>query len=349
MKRQEHSFFLFGPRATGKSTWLKEHYSQSKWFDLLLTQDFLRLSKEPSLFRNEVIASQEIEWVVVDEVQKIPALLNEIQWIITNYPKKYKFALCGSSARKLKRLDVNLLAGRVFNRYMYPLTLAELGYDYPVEQLLSFGSLPKVCLDPQYAIDTLEAYTLNYLQQEIRQEALAKDLATFSRFLEVAALMNGEVVNISGVSRDSGVARTTVHRYFEILVDTLVGKWLYPWRLKLKVKETAKPKFYFFDCGVARACAGLVRERPERSERGHLLKTLVFHELSAWNSYLNAGGDVKYWATNAASKEIDFIWHRGKTAVGIEVKASDKWRREWGKGLKELYEKKLLKKCFIIY
>ncbi len=344
----KHSFFLFGPRGTGKTTWLKTVLPHAKWFDLLRNRELLKLIRQPDQFRFEAEALKKGSWIVIDEVQKLPALLNEVHSLITDYNDQYKYALSGSSARKLKRLDSNLLAGRVINRRFFPLTGAELNFDFNIDDLLKFGTLPKVCADPKNAIDILEAYAANYLKEEIQQEALVQNLGSFSRFLEIAAIMNAQVVNVSNIARDAGVARPTVQRYFDTLVDTLVGTWLPSWRPKAKVKEVSHPKFYFFDTGVVRTLSNRLRENPEQAERGPLLETLILHELRSWMNISNCGGQLYYWRTPAQS-EIDFIWARGNKAVGIEVKAASEWRREFGAALKELHTQNRLQKCFAVY
>ena len=344
----KHSFFLFGPRGTGKTTWLKSVLRQAKWFDLLRTTEFLRLSQDPNRFVQEVEALAPGSWVVVDEVQKLTALLNEIQAIITDHGARYRFALSGSSARKLKGLDSNLLAGRAINRKFFPLTLAELDYQVNVDRLLQYGCLPRVCAEPEIAVDILEAYAENYLREEIQQEALVKNLPSFARFLEIAAIMNGQVVNVAGLARDAAVQRPTVQRYFETLIDTLIGFWLPAWKPRAKVKEVTHPKFYFFDTGVMRALANRLRDPVERSERGVLLETLVLHELRSWLNVSNCGGQLYYWRTPSQS-EVDFIWVRGRRAVGIEVKSSSEWKREFGASLKQLEQDGIVQRSFGLY
>jgi predicted AAA+ superfamily ATPase len=285
---------------------------------------------------------------VVDEVQRIPALLREVHALIAEHGDRFRFALSGSSARKLRRLDVDLLAGRVFERRFFPLVSRELTQDFDLDLALRFGTLPKVCSEPHHAVDILEAYVHTYLQQEIQQEALVKDLGSFSRFLEVAAIMNGQVVNTAGLARDAGVARPTVQRFFSVLVDTLIGTWVSAWNPRAKVKEVAKPKFYFFDPGVVRALRDLLRDPVERAERGPLLETLVLHELRAHVSYAGIGGRLHFWRTTSG-KEIDFIWSRGKHNVGIEVKASQRWRSASEKTLKELSDRGVIQRAFGIY
>jgi len=268
-------------------------------------------------------------------VQRLPALLNEVHALMTEYGRDYLFALSGSSARKLKRVDANLLAGRAINRQFFPLTAAELNYEFDVENVLRFGLLPQIRSEPDFALESLEAYAANYIREEIQQEALVRNLDSFARFLEIAALMNGQIANVAGLARDAAVARPTVQGYFGTLVDTLIGVWLPAWRKRAKVKEIANPKFYLFDPGVARTLAGRVREPLDAAERGFLLETWILHELRAALSGLNAGGQLYYWRTPSGS-EVDFVWMRAERAVGIEVKAANRWRNEYGAALKSL-------------
>lgn len=342
------SFFLLGPRGTGKTTWLRRVVPSALWFDLLRTQTFLELSQHPDRFRQQVEAQRRGSWIVVDEVQRLPALLNEVHALITEHGRRYRFALSGSSARKLKRLDVNLLAGRAINRQFLPLTAAELNFEVDPAQVLRFGLLPQVRSDPRYAVDTLDAYVSNYLREEIQQEALVRRLDSFARFLQVAALMNGQVSNIAGVARDAAVARPTVQGYFETLTDTLIGVWLPAWQRRAKIKEVASPKFYLFDSGVARALSGRLRDPIDGLERGFLLETWVLHELRATIAYEGQGGEFRYWRTPSGS-EVDFIWTRAKRAVGIEVKAATEWRREFGKPLKSLIDDGVVRSGFGVY
>lgn len=342
------SFLLVGPRGTGKTTWLRQALPHAEWFDLLRMGTVLELTRDPERFRARIEARPRGTWVVVDEVPKLPALLDEVQSIIADHGKAYRFALCGSSARKLRRMEANLLAGRVAVRHFFPLTLAELGHPLPLNDLLRFGMLPSVRAEPALAVDILDAYVSTYLREEIQQEALTKDFGAFSRFLEVAAISNGQVVNVAGTARDAGVTRMTVARYYQVLVDTLIGFWLPAWQSKARIKEVRHPKFYLFDPGVARALLGRIREPLEAAERGALLETLVLHELRAAMSVHNAGGDLSYWRT-PAGVEVDFIWRRGRRAVGIEVKASARWRREDAAVLRQLMDEKVLTAGYVVY
>jgi predicted AAA+ superfamily ATPase len=342
------SFFLFGPRATGKNTWLRRHLNDALWFNLLLDDDYLPLLGSTRLLRERVEAQPAGSWIVVDEVQRLPGLLNEVHDLISRYGDAYKFALSGSSARKLRRLDVNLLAGRVIVRAMFPLVAEELSSDFSVDAVLRFGSLPGIYSDKQYRIEKLKAYVHTYLRQEIQQEALVKDLGSFHRFLKVAALMHGQVVNQAALSRDAAVARTTVQRYFETLVDTLVGYLLPAWQPKAKVREYSKPKFYFFDPGVVRAIRDVVDEPLADVESGALLEGFILHELRAAIEYQGLGGEISYWST-PGSKEIDFVWVKGNKRVAIEVKNSRQWRSEYAKNINEFLDAGTITRGFVVY
>lgn len=344
------SFLLLGPRGTGKTTWLRRRLPRARWYNLLLDRELLRLMRSPGAFRQEVEALPRGSWVVVDEVQKLPSLLNDVHDALAAAPRRWRFALTGSSARRLRRADVNLLGGRVVTRRMLPLTVAETGGEPPVDDLLRFGGLPLVRSERGAAgrIDLLEAYVETYLTQEIRAEALVRSLESFTRFLEVAALANAQVTSVASLARDAAVARPTVQGYFEVLADTLIGAWLPAWRPRAKVKEASHPKFYLFDCGVVRALARRLREPLEAAERGALLETLVFHELRAQLAYSGCGGDLSYYRTPSGS-EVDFVWTRGKVAVGIEVKASERWRPEHGRALADLHRAGVIGRCFGVY
>lgn len=347
-KVPDHSFFLFGPRATGKTTWLRYHLGDALWFNLLLDDDYLPLLASSSLFRERVEAHPPGSWVVVDEVQRLPGLLNEVHDLISRRGDSFKFALSGSSARKLRRLDVNLLAGRVIERAMFPLVARELGSDFNLDDALRFGTLPGIFSDARYRVDMLRAYVHTYLRQEIQQEALVKDLGSFHRFLKVAAIMHGQVVNQAAIARDAGVARTTVQRFFDTLVDTLVGNLVPAWQPKAKVRESGKPKFFFFDPGVVRAIRDVVDEPLADADCGPLLEGYVLHELRAAVAYRGLGGEISYWST-PGSKEIDFVWTKGSRSVAIEVKSSRRWRPEYAKTINEFLGAGIVTRGLVVY
>jgi len=342
------SFFLFGPRATGKTTWLRGVLPEALWIDLLQMREVLDLTRQPELFRSRVEGRPGNSWVVIDEIQRLPHLLDEVHSLLAAHPKRYRFAMLGSSARKLRRLDVNLLAGRAIRRDFFPLTGREMGYEFDLDELLAFGCLPAVRTDVAGAVDLLDAYTATYLREEVQQESLIRDLPSFSRFLDVAALANAQVTNVASIAREAGVARPTVQRYFEVLVDTLIGVWVRPWRASARVKEVGHPKFYFFDTGVVRALRGATRDRLESAERGPLLETLVLHELRAHMAMAGTGGELSYWATPSGG-EIDFIWRRGARAIGVEVKASHRYRPEEAAALREFLARRRIAAAYLVY
>jgi len=348
LKAPKKSFFLLGPRATGKSTWLKANFPDSLHFDLLRNDVYFSLSSSPSAFRERVLpADSKKTWIIVDEIQRLPLLLNDVHSLIESHG--YKFALSGSSARKLKRGKANLLAGRALVKNMFPLIAAEYGDAIKLEDALSYGTLPGIVAEPDTRIEQLEAYVGTYLREEIREEALTRNVQSFGRFLEVAALMNGQVANLSNLARDAGVPRATVSSYFEILVDTLLGNWLPAWKPRAKVKEISHPKFYFFDCGVIRSIQKLLRDKMNDVEKGILFESLVMHELNAHISYQGIGGELFYWRTPDGI-EIDFIWKRASTIVAIEVKSSTRWKDDFNSGFKALLSSSIKPKaCYGIY
>ncbi|MBL7668939.1 MAG: ATP-binding protein [Bdellovibrionaceae bacterium] len=344
---QNKTFFLFGPRGVGKSSWVLEHYPQAKRIDLLKTSEFLKYQQDPRLFRKEIMALDKSQWIFIDEIQKLPLLLDEVQSLIED---KFIFILTGSSARKLKKSGANLLAGRALTEHLYPLTTQEMAEDFDLEQSLCFGNLPMAVNSntTQNKIDFLQSYFETYLQEEIQQEAAVRNLGSFTRFLKIAALMNGQKLNLSALSRDAGVQRPTAQGYFQILIDTLLGDLLQPWPLKFRIKEVDHPKFYFCDTGIVRSIANQLHDPVEKVDRGFLFETLVFHELKAFNRYKKMGGEFYYWGTHN-NFEIDFIYSRGRSAVGIEVKSTLTWKSEYTKSLRLLLNEKKIKHGYGIY
>lgn len=342
------SFLLFGPRATGKSTWLRANFQNSLHIDLLRNDIYFGLTSDPAAFRERVLAyDPAATWIIVDEIQRIPNLLHDVHSLIESHG--YRFGLSGSSARKLKRGQANLLAGRALIKHMYPLIFDEYGDALTLDDALRFGTLPHIVTTPESRIEQLEAYVGTYLREEIKEEALTRNVPAFSRFLEVAALINGQVTNLSNVARDSGVPRQTVTTYFDILVDTLLGNWLPAWTPRAKVKEVSHPKFYFFDCGVLRATQKLLRDNPSSEEQGFLFETFIFNELNAYISYSNCGGELFYWRT-PDNIEIDFIWKRGKKIIIMEVKSTTRWKDDYNSGFKSFLSSKIIPQaCYGIY
>jgi predicted AAA+ superfamily ATPase len=323
---------LLGPRGTGKTTWLHEHFPAAPTYDLLATSEQLRLSRDPSAFARECEALPNGSWVVVDEVQRVPALLDEVQRLLTT--KRHRFLLSGSSARKLRRGGANLLAGRAEVRHLHPLTSAELEFSRSVDECLELGMLPLAVTSPRPKA-FLNSYVETYLREEIQAEALVRQLGSFARFLEVAARMNGQVVNVAGIARDAQVARQTVQDYLQILVDTLIASWLPAWRPKPGVRQVAHPKLYLFDAGVARHLGGVGHHAVHPEERGFLLETWLLHELRAYLHYEERDWPVAYWRTREGA-EVDVVVDAPDRLVAFEWKASTRWDTSFGNGLRKL-------------
>ncbi|HRZ39347.1 MAG TPA: AAA family ATPase, partial [Candidatus Paceibacterota bacterium] len=277
----ERPFFLFGPRGTGKSTWLRQVLADSPRLDLLDAALYLELTRDPHRLETLVGPRPAGAWVVLDEIQKVPALLDEVHRLIET--RRWRFALCGSSARMLRRGGANLLAGRALTLALEGFTAAELGDRFNLRAALEWGTLPFVALAASDAPDILAAYVNTYLKEEIREEGLVRQVPPFVRFLGVAGQFNGQAVNGHNIAREAAVPRTTVDAYFAILTDTLLGHFLPAWRPGAKVREAAHPKFYWFDPGVARAAAGWLRDPVDRLWLGTALETLVFHGLRVHN------------------------------------------------------------------
>lgn len=325
----ETSFLLLGPRGTGKTTWLEQRLPNAAGYDLLRTDERLRLARDPSAFAAECEALPDGSWVIVDEVQRVPELLDEAQRLMTR--RGQQFALTGSSARKLRRGGANLLAGRAEVLHLFPFVAKELGFRRDLEPSLKYGMLPLAVSNSKPGA-FLRSYCDTYLHEEIQAEALVRNIGSFGRFLEVAARLNGQTINVSGVARDAAVARPTVQDFFEILVDTLIGSWLPAWKLKRGVKQVAHPKFYFFDCGVVRQLAGLGHLEIHPEERGFLLETYLLHEIRAWLHYTGRHWPVSYWRTHDGT-EVDFVIETPKRWIAVEVKSSERWEPGFQRGL----------------
>ncbi len=327
------SFFLFGPRGTGKSTWLRENLKASLYVDLLKSSVFLDLNANPSKLRDMVVHLKPHSWVIIDEVQKAPTLLDEVHSLYEE--KKLNFALSGSSARKLKRGGANLLAGRAIQTFLFPMVLKEYSEVYTLVQAIEWGSLPLIISNQEYIKETLATYVETYLRQEIVEEGLIRKLEPFIRFLQIAGIYNAQILNVENVSREAHVSRTTVDKYFQILEDTMLGYRLPAYQPAAKTREVNHPKFYFFDSGVARACAGLLEEDVDNVWKGFSLETYFLNELRAYNHYEKKNRQIYYYKLSN-SYEIDFIIEIKKKTLSvkpevicIEVKHSKKWDPKW--------------------
>lgn len=316
--------------------------------DLLPPETMLRFDRSPSQFRAEVLAQPKNRWIVVDEVQRVPRLLDEIHFLMEQHGYK-KFALTGSSARKLKRGAANLLAGRAIVRNLFPLTFAELGEAAVLDRLLTFGALPLSveAEDDSAREDFLRSYVTVYLNEEIRAEALVRELGSFARFLEVATLAAGQTTNVSSLARDAAISRETARGYVDVLVDTLIGSFLPAYRPRAKLKEVAQPKFYWFDTGVLRAAAGGFDQPLPSDMEGIMLEHLVLRELQSFLHYSGTKGSLAYWATPSGS-EVDFVFWRGDRVVAIEVKHGRTYRSAYRKGIAALLGQ-MKAKSYVVY
>ena len=323
------SFFLLGPRATGKSTWIQSHFSNAQCYDLLSSREYLRFTRAPETLFRETSILPPGSWVVIDEIQKVPSLLDEVHRLIEQH--QLRFVLSGSSARKLRRGGFNLLAGRAIMKNLYPLTSAEMDFNLDLSTVLRFGTLPLSITgnDPE---SYLEAYVDVYLQEEIRAEALTRNIGGFSRFLEIAARQNSQITNMTSISRDAAVSRQTVTNYFDLLSDTLIGYWLTPWKLKRSTRQVAHPKFYLFDCGVARMLSGRLPYPPTAEEEGALFETFILNEVRAYFSYSNIRYPLHFWRSHDGV-EVDLLCETKTGFVAIEIKAAERWDKRYNRGL----------------
>lgn len=313
----EQSAFLWGPRKTGKSTFLKTNFYESPVFDFLQTELFLDLSKQPWLFRERLLSKKEniTDYpVILDEVQKIPQILDEVQWLIEN--KGMKFILCGSSARKLKRGKANLLGGRAWRYEMFPLVSAELE-DPDLLTILNRGMIPDHYTRNDYK-RSLRAYTQDYLKEEVFDEGLTRNIPAFSRFFDAMGYSHGELTNFSNIARESGVDSKTVKEYYQILIDTLLGRMIAPFKKRQDRQVISRAsKFYLFDVGVA----GSITKRSIEEEKGELFGKAFEHfilmEICAYNSYKELDFDINFWRTKSGL-EVDFILAGGEVAVEVK-------------------------------
>ncbi len=328
------SFFLWGPRQTGKSTLLRHTYGNARWIDLLKSEEFRRYATHPELLRQELEAegASPGDQVVIDEIQKVPALLDEVHWLIEN--RGLHFALCGSSARKLKRGAANLLGGRALRYELHGLSASEIGRGFDLTRMLNHGYLPRIFQASRPA-RLLDAYIADYLKEEIAAEGLVRNLPAFAGFLDAAALGDGEIVNFSTIARECGVSSHTTESHFEILVDTLLGRWLPAFRKRPKRRVIRAPKFYFADVGVVNRLARRGELHPGSELYGKAFESWVFHELSTFMSYRGYDGALSYWRL-AGGIEVDFIF--GDMEVAIEAKSGTRITRDHLKGLRTLVD-----------
>lgn len=337
LKLPKHSFFLLGPRGTGKSTWLDMHVPAALKIDLLESDRYLEMTSHPESLRHLASPLKAGDWVVIDEIQRIPGLLNEVHWLYQK--KKIRFAITGSSARKLKRTQANLLAGRLLDIRFFPLVYPELEKAFDLSKCLNLGTLPGVASNYNLAIEILASYLATYLRQELLEEAVIRKLDPFRRFLDTVGLLNGQLINKENIARESSVKRPTVEHYFGILEDTLLGGFIEAFRPGQKAKEVAFPKFYLFDTGVVRSAAGLLNQQLESEFLGFMFETFLLNQLRAYLSYHQYFFPI-YHYTVSHSYDIDFIvmikkpvMSKKGSLVCIEAKYGTKFKEEWIRGI----------------
>ncbi len=342
---QGQSAFLWGARQTGKSTYLKSHYPDSICYNLLKNDEYVRFVKAPERLREEVLSLSPAEYqfpIIIDEIQKIPELLDEVHYLIENSPAY--FILCGSSARKLKRLGVNLLGGRAWRYEFYPLVYPEIP-DFDLLRALNHGLIPAHYLTDNWE-KSAKAYVNSYLKEEIQAEGLVRNLRAFANFLDVAAFSNGELINYSNIASDCGVDSKTVKEYYQILVDTLLGNYLYPYKDTKKRKDfISVPKFYLFDVGITNRL--MKRQIPELQGdiAGRAFEHYIFMELLAYRGLSDLEFDISFWRVQSGL-EVDFILGDGE--VAIEVKINDNLKKSNLKGLLAFQQSYNPKKTIIV-
>lgn len=340
--RGQESCFLWGARQTGKSTLLKQLFPNSPKYDLLLSSEFGRLQTNPSLMLQELLADPPRDRpVIIDEIQKFPQLLDDVQWLIVNH--NMQFILCGSSARKLKRSSANLLGGRALRFELFPLVYPEIP-DFDLLRALNHGLLPRHYLSER-PHGLLESYVGEYLKEEIAAEALTRNIPAFSRFLEAAAFSNGDVVVYKNIGSECGVSANTVKEYFDILVDTLIGRFIPCFQKSAKRRVIQAPRFYYFDVGLANFLLKRKSIAPKTEIFGRAFEHFIYQEIVAYSHYSGIKYPVSYWRTTSGL-EVDFIL--GDHEIAIEVKGVDQVTGHHLKGIKAFQEEYTTKKAIVV-
>jgi predicted AAA+ superfamily ATPase len=340
------NFFLFGPRGTGKSTWLKQTYPQALYLDLLDPRTERELSSRPEELIALVEAGASSRITVIDEIQKIPTLLDVVHLLIEKHPEK-RFVLTGSSARKLKRAGVDLLAGRAITRTMHPFMAAELGTSFDMISALLQGMVPLIHQSSNPA-ETLNAFIALYVKEEVQAESLVRNVGAFHRFLEAATFSHGGVLNITEISRECQVHRKTVQGFLEILEDLLLAFRVPVFSRRAKRKLIAHPKFYFFDAGVFRTLRPTGPIDTSQEIDGPALEGLVAQHLRAWLAYRGERGELFFWRTRSGV-EVDFVLYGENLFAGIEVKNSTRIHGKMLKGLKTFQTDHPEARCIMLY
>lgn len=346
LKAPTQSFFLLGPRGTGKTTWIKDHYTNAVWIDLLLPNEVNFYGARPERLIDVAEGAGDIKTVVIDEIQKVPDLLSVVHHLIEQ-KKGYQFILTGSSARKLKRSGVDLLAGRALLKFMNPFVAAEMGSAFSLEKALEIGMIPLAWDNPSPKA-VLTAYTALYLKEEIQVEGLVRNIGNFARFLEIMSFSHGALLNLNNIAAECNVSRSTVSNYLQILEDMLLGYTLNVFTKRAKRVLTSHPKFYFFDAGVFQALRPRgPLDRPEEIH-GAALEGLIAQHLKAWVDDQQADYELTFWRTRGGS-EVDFVLYGKDCFIAVEVKNGEGISRNDLSSLKAFREDYPEAKLFLLY
>lgn len=327
----DEAMFLFGARQVGKSTLLQDRFKDAVYYDLLIPSIRKSFKRNPDLLREALSSKPEGTLVIVDEIQKVPELLDLVHWLMVN--RGLRFILSGSSARKLKKSGANTLGGRAQPRTLFPLVWKEVT-DFQIDRAVQNGMIPRHYL-VEDATDRLEAYVKVYLDEEIRDEAAVQDVDVFERFMEVAAISDGEMLNYSNIASDCGVSAKTVKSYYQILYDTLLGYEIPAYRKVIKRPVVQAPKFYYFDVGLANYLMGRYSLKRGTDDYGHAFEHFVMQEIIAYRGYFRRREEISYWHTYN-DQEVDAVI--GDAKVAIEIKSSEQVKTSHKKGLKAFKE-----------
>lgn len=340
----QSSVFLFGPRGTGKTLWLKSHLTPVIYYDLLDDEVYTRLLAWPKRIAEDIPPDFK-GWIVIDEIQKAPLLLNEVHRLIET--RQLRFVLTGSSARKLKQKGVNLLAGRAHIYHMHPFVMRELQGDFDLEKALQYGMLPRIYHYNDFK-DYLKSYVSTYLREEVLQEGLTRNLAMFGRFLEVASFSQGEQINLTEIAREIGYNRHSVANFFDVLEDLLIAIRIYPFTRRAKRAVVSSPKFYFFDAGVYRSIRPMGPLDSNDEIDGAALETLFLQHLRAYNDYYALDYGIYYWRTTT-QLEVDFVIYGPKGFHAFEIKRKQNISKKDLKGLLAFKEEYPEASCYLFY